>query len=54
MIPSLLDLSIQTAIRNVDGLSDVGWTDLDLLDRILPYCRVHQLELVEDSTEVSF
>ncbi|XP_062105796.1 uncharacterized protein LOC133817324 [Humulus lupulus] len=48
---SLVDLCVYTAIDNVRYLGDVGETDLDLLDRILPHCTVDQLEHIEKSTE---
>ncbi|KAF5458582.1 hypothetical protein F2P56_022603 [Juglans regia] len=49
--PSLVDLCVKTAIDNVRYLGDVGETDLDLLDRILPHCTVDQLMHVEKCSE---
>ncbi|KAK4766485.1 hypothetical protein SAY87_008127 [Trapa incisa] len=49
-IPSLVDLCTRTAIDNVRYLGDVGETDLDLLEHILPHCTVDQLMHVENST----
>uniref|UniRef100_A0A2P2KRB1 Elongin-A n=1 Tax=Rhizophora mucronata TaxID=61149 RepID=A0A2P2KRB1_RHIMU len=48
--PALVDLCVNVAIRNVMFLADVGETDLNLLDRILPHCTVDQLMHVEKST----
>lgn len=52
MIPSLVDLCVQTAIDNVRYLGDVGETDSHLLERILPHCTLEQLIHVENSTQV--
>lgn len=52
MVPSLVDLCVQTAVDNVRYLGDVGETDIDLLGRILPHCSLEQLKHVEKSTEV--
>lgn len=52
MIPSLVDLCVQTAIDNVRYLGDVGETDSHLLERILPHCSLEQLIHVENSTQV--
>lgn len=49
--PSLVDLCVKTVIDNVRYLGDVGETDIDLLDRILPHCTVDQLMHVEKSSE---
>ncbi|KAM3302041.1 transcription elongation factor B polypeptide 3 [Capsicum chacoense] len=51
MVPSLVDLCVQTAVDNVRYLGDVGETDIDLLGRILPHCSLEQLKHVEKSTE---
>ncbi|CAN4103151.1 unnamed protein product [Withania somnifera] len=51
MVPSLVDLCVQTAIDNVRYLGDVGETDIHLLDRVLPHCSLEQLIHVENSTE---
>lgn len=51
-VPSLVDMCIQLAIDNIRYLGDVGQTDLHLLERILPHCKVDQLKHIEDSTEV--
>lgn len=51
-IPSLVDLCVTTAIDNLRYLGDVGETDIDLLDRILPHCTLDQLMRVEDCTKV--
>ncbi|KAK2982601.1 hypothetical protein RJ640_024661 [Escallonia rubra] len=50
-VPSLVDLSVQTAIDNIRYLGDVGETALHLLERILPHCTMEQLMHVESSTE---
>lgn len=52
-VPSLVDLCVRTAIDNVRYLGDVGETDIDLLEHILPHCTVDQLMHIEKSTEVS-
>jgi hypothetical protein len=52
LLPSLVDLCIKTAIDNVRYLGDVGETDINLLDRILPHCTVDQLMHIEKSSEV--
>lgn len=52
MVPSLVDLCVQTAIDNVRYLGDVGETDSHLLERILPHCSLEQLIHVENSTQV--
>lgn len=52
MVPSLVDLCVQTAIDNVRYLGDVGETDSHLLERILPHCTLEQLIHVENSTQV--
>ncbi|KAK4749823.1 hypothetical protein SAY87_027272 [Trapa incisa] len=49
-VPSLVDLCVRTAIDNVRYLGDVGETDLDLLEHILPHCTVDQLMHIENST----
>lgn len=51
MVPSLVDLCVQTAIDNVRYLGDVGETDIHLLERVLPHCSLEQLIHVENSTE---
>ncbi|XP_009802919.1 uncharacterized protein LOC107762669 [Nicotiana tabacum] len=51
MVPSLVDLCVQTAIDNVRYLGDVGETDSHLLERILPHCSLEQLIHVENSTQ---
>lgn len=51
-VPSLVDMCIQLAIDNIRYLGDVGETDLHLLERILPHCKVDQLKHIEDSTKV--
>ncbi|XP_059284139.1 uncharacterized protein LOC132037622 isoform X2 [Lycium ferocissimum] len=51
MVPSLIDLCVQTAVDNVRYLGDVGETDIHLLERILPHCTLEQLIHVENSTE---
>uniref|UniRef100_F6H555 Elongin-A n=1 Tax=Vitis vinifera TaxID=29760 RepID=F6H555_VITVI len=50
-VPSLVDLCIRTAIDNVRYLGDVGETDINLLDHILPHCTVDQLMHIEKCTE---
>lgn len=50
-VPSLVDLCVQTAIRYVRYLGNVGETDYHLLDRILPHCNIDQLAHIERSTE---
>lgn len=50
--PSLVDMCIQLAIDNIRHLGDVGETDLHLLERFLPHCKVDQLKHIEDSTKV--
>ncbi|KAI8551273.1 hypothetical protein RHMOL_Rhmol06G0172800 [Rhododendron molle] len=50
-VPSLVDMCIRLAIDNIRHLGDVGETDLHLLERILPHCKVDQLKHIEDSTE---
>ncbi|KAK3005976.1 hypothetical protein RJ639_017046 [Escallonia herrerae] len=50
-VPSLVDLSVQTAIDNIRYLGNVGETALHLLERILPHCTMEQLMHVESSTE---
>lgn len=52
LLPSLVDLCIKTAIDNVRYLGDVGETDINLLDRILPHCTLDQLMHVEKCSEV--
>lgn len=52
VLPSLVDLCIKTAIDNLRYLGDVGETDLDLLDQILPHCTVDQLMHVEKCSKV--
>lgn len=49
--PSLVDLCIRTAIDNVRYLGDVGETDINFLEQILPHCTVDQLMHVEKSSE---
>ncbi|KAF3444944.1 hypothetical protein FNV43_RR14637 [Rhamnella rubrinervis] len=49
--PSLIDLCVRTAIDNIRYLGDVGETDIDLLDRILPHCTLDQLMHVEKCTK---
>lgn len=51
MVPSLVDLCVQTAVDNVRYLGDVGETDIHLLERVLPHCSLEQLIHVEKSTE---
>lgn len=51
-LPSLVDLCVRTVIDNLRYLGDVGETDLDLLDRILPHCTLDQLMHVEQCTKV--
>ncbi|XP_062151188.1 uncharacterized protein LOC133859696 [Alnus glutinosa] len=51
LLPSLVDLCIKTAIDNVRYLGDVGETDINLLDRILPHCTVDQLMHIEKCSE---
>lgn len=51
-LPSLVDLCVRTAIDNLRYLGDVGETDSDLLDRILPHCTLDQLMHVEKCTKV--
>lgn len=51
LLPSLVDLCIKTAIDNVRYLGDVGETDINLLDRILPHCTLDQLMHVEKCSE---
>lgn len=53
-VPSLLNLTIELAILNLGKMGDVGWTDLDLLDKIIPYCTFEEMKFIEDSTTVSF
>lgn len=50
--PSLVDLCVKTAIDNLRYLGDVGETDSDLLERILPHCTLDQLQHVEKCTQV--
>lgn len=52
LVPSLVDLCIKTTIDNVRYLGDVGETDINLLDRILPHCTVEQLTHIEKCSEV--
>ncbi|XP_057488300.1 uncharacterized protein LOC130774304 [Actinidia eriantha] len=49
--PSLVDLCVQMAVKNVRYPGDLGETDLHLLDRILPHYTVDQLKHIGDSTE---
>ncbi|KMZ69643.1 hypothetical protein ZOSMA_20G01210 [Zostera marina] len=49
-VPSLLNLTIELAILNLGKMGDVGWTDLDLLDKIIPYCTFEEMKFIEDST----
>ncbi|PSS05734.1 putative protein isoform 1 [Actinidia chinensis var. chinensis] len=51
--PSLVDLCVQMAVKNVRYPGDLGETDLHLLDRILPHYTVDQLKHIGDSTEGS-
>lgn len=49
--PSLVDLCINMAIDNIRYLGDVGETDFDFLEQILPHCTKDQLMHVEKSTK---
>ncbi|KAB9055689.1 hypothetical protein FH972_026943 [Carpinus fangiana] len=51
LVPSLVDLCIKTTIDNVRYLGDVGETDINLLDRILPHCTIDQLMHIEKCSE---
>eukprot|EP00250_Pteridium_aquilinum_P027988 c3635_g1_i1 orf=395-1126(-) len=49
-VPSLEDLCVQSAIDNLQYLSDVGHTDISLLAKILPHCTAEQLHRIESSS----
>lgn len=54
MVVSLLEFCVRSAIDNLQYLSDVGETDIQLLKRILPHCNADQLNHIETSTKVCF
>lgn len=54
MVVSLLELCVRSAIDNLQYISDVGETDIQLLKRILPHCNAEQLNHIESSTKVFF
>ena len=47
----LNNLSINEAIDSLKFLGDVGDTDLNLLDHILPHCTIDQLMHIENSSK---
>ncbi|XP_004309753.1 PREDICTED: uncharacterized protein LOC101308339 [Fragaria vesca subsp. vesca] len=49
--PSLVDLCIHVAIDNIRYLGDVGETDFDFLEQILPHSTKDQLMHIEKSTK---
>ncbi|XP_050380320.1 elongin-A [Argentina anserina] len=49
--PSLVELCIHMAIDNIRYLGDVGGTDFDFLEQILPHCTKDQLMHIEKSTK---
>lgn len=51
--PSLVDLCVHVAIDNIRYLGDVGETDFDFLEQILPHSTKDQLMHIEKSTKVS-
>lgn len=51
MVVSLLELAVRKAIDNLQYIGDVGETDLQLLQRILPHCTAEQLHHIETSTK---
>uniref|UniRef100_A0A7I4FGW4 Elongin-A n=2 Tax=Physcomitrium patens TaxID=3218 RepID=A0A7I4FGW4_PHYPA len=51
MVVSLLELCVRSAIDNLQYISDVGETDIQLLKRILPHCNAEQLNHIESSTK---
>jgi elongin-A len=51
MVVSLLEFCVRSAIDNLQYLSDVGETDIQLLKRILPHCNADQLNHIETSTK---
>uniref|UniRef100_A0A0D9X4T5 Elongin-A n=1 Tax=Leersia perrieri TaxID=77586 RepID=A0A0D9X4T5_9ORYZ len=50
--PSLLELCIRTTMDNLRYVQSVDGVEMNLLERILPHCKLEDLTRIEDNTEM--